>query len=180
MKPQLFTIGHSNHPIDQFLGLLLKHRIEVLVDIRRFPSSRKYPHLNQESMAAAMREAGIAYHWLEELGGRRRSRKDFVSPNTGLRNESFRNYADYMLTEEFHKGVAKLLQIAAGKRTAIMCAEAVFWRCHRRLVSDFFLANHVIVQHIFPGGQIRPHKLTDGAKVAAGLVTYPGESLPTT
>ena len=174
MKPQLFSIGHSNQPLDRFLGLLVQHRIEALVDIRRFPGSRKYPHWNQENLAASLQEAGIEYHWIETLGGRRRSKKaDPVSLNRGLRNESFRSYADYMLTEEFHQAAGRLLEIAAHKRAAMMCAEAVYWRWHRRLVSDFLLANDVTVQHIFPNGEVRPHKLTEGGKVEQGKVTYP-------
>ena len=174
MKPQLFSIGHSNQPLDRFLGLLVQHQIEALVDIRRFPGSRKYPHWNQKDLAASLQKAGIEYHWLETLGGRRRS-KNAAPPslNLGLRNESFRSYADYMLTEEFHQAAGELLEIAARKRTAMMCAEAVYWRCHRRLVSDYLLANNVTVQHIFPNGKVRPHKLTEGGKVEQGKVTYP-------
>jgi uncharacterized protein (DUF488 family) len=174
MKHQLFSIGHSNQALDRFLGLLVQHRIEALADIRRFPGSRKYPHWNQKNLAASLQEAGIEYHWLETLGGRRRSKKAApASPNLGLRNESFRSYADYMLTEEFHQAAGKLLEIAACKQTAMMCAEAVYWRCHRRLVSDFLLANHVAVRHIFPNGEVRPHKLTEGGKIEQGKVTYP-------
>ena len=180
MKPELYSIGHWNYSLERLLGLLAQHRIEVLVDIRRFPASRKFPHLNQQSLAAALPDAGMEYHWLEALGGRRRSEKGGpASLNVGLRNESFRNYADYMLTDEFRQGVKKLLEIAVRKRTAIMCAEAVFWRCHRRLVSDFLLANGVTVQHIMPSGELHAHTLTSGAKVEDGEVTYPGADLPT-
>src|SRR5690242_3616544 len=113
MNQQLFSIGHSNQPLDRFLGLLARHRIEALVDIRRFPGSRKYPHWSQGNLAAALQEAGIEYHWIEALGGRRRSKKaDAASPNLGLRNEGFRGYADYMLTEEFHRAAGRLLEIA--------------------------------------------------------------------
>ena len=127
MKPELYSIGHWNYSLERLLGLLAQHLIESLVDIRRFPGSRKFPHLNQQSLAAALPEAGMEYQWLEALCGRRRSEKGGpASLNVGLRNESFRNYADYMLTEEFRQGVTKLLEIAAHKRTAIMCAEAVF------------------------------------------------------
>jgi uncharacterized protein (DUF488 family) len=176
MKPSLFTIGHSNLPLDQFLGLLAQHQIEVLVDIRRLPSSRKFPHFNQKNLTAALQEVGIEYHWMEPLGGRRQKSKGIEgSPNLGLENEGFRNYADYMLTEPFREAVEKLLEIARRKRTVLMCAESVYWRCHRRLVSDFLLANDVIVQHIFPKGELRPHQLTPGAKIGAGKVTYPAE-----
>ena len=176
MKHQLFSIGHSNQPLDRFLALLVQHRIEALVDIRRFPGSRKYPHWNQKKLAASLQEAGIEYHWIETLGGRRRSKKGAPpSPNQGLRNESFRSYADYMLTEEFRQAAEKLLEIAAQKRTTMMCAEAVYWRCHRRLVSDFLLANEIMVQHIMRNGELQPHKLTKGAVIENGQVTYPGE-----
>ena len=123
MKQQIFTIGHSNLPLEQFVGLLTQHRIEALVDIRRFPSSRKYPHFNEKNLAEALHEVGIVYHWMEALGGRRLKRKGFVSPNEGLENESFRNYADYMMTEQFRDAAEELVAIAGRKRTAVMCAE---------------------------------------------------------
>jgi hypothetical protein len=170
----LFTIGHSNHPLERFLALLARHGVEALVDIRRFPGSRKHPHFSRDNLAAALPKAGVDYHWLEALGGRRHGRRD-DSPNRGLGNEGFRNYADYMLSDEFREGVEKLLEIARRKRTAIMCAEGLFWQCHRRLVSDFLVANGVTVQHIMPGGELRPHKLTTGAVIEGERVTYPGE-----
>jgi uncharacterized protein (DUF488 family) len=178
MQSQLFSIGHSNQSLDRFLGLLAQHQIEALVDIRRFPGSSKYPHWNQDSLVSALGDAGVQYYWIEALGGRRRSKPGAPdsSPNLGLRNESFRNYADYMLTEEFRQAVERLLGVVALQRTAMMCAEAVYWRCHRRLVSDFLLANHVTVHHIFPSGEVQPHRLTDGAKVGQAKVTYPGSS----
>jgi uncharacterized protein (DUF488 family) len=169
----LFTVGHSNHPLDRFLALLARHGVEALADIRRFPGSRKHPHFSRNSLAA-LPKSGVEYRWLEALGGRRHKRRD-DSPNRGLENEGFRNYADYMLTDEFREGVKKLLEIARQKRTAIMCAEGLFWQCHRRLVSDFLAANGVTVQHIMPGGEWRPHTLTSGAVVEGGRVTYPGE-----
>jgi uncharacterized protein (DUF488 family) len=176
MSPSLLTIGHSTHGLDQFLALLAQHQIESLVDIRRFPGSRKHPQFNQENLASALPKAGVEYHWLEALGGRRhRRKKDASSANLGLRNQGFRNYAEYMLTDDFRQGVEKLLDLARQKPTAMMCAEGLFWRCHRRLVSDFLVANGVTVQHIMPTGELRPHKLTNGAVVARGSVTYPGE-----
>ena len=116
----------------------------------------------------------MEYHCLEALGGRRPKRLD-ESPNLGLVNQSFRNYADYMLTDEFREGVRKFLELAGQRRTAILCAEGLFWQCHRRLVSDFLLANGVAVEHIMPAGELRPHTLTRGAVVEGGQVTYPGE-----
>jgi len=173
MSLQLFTIGHSTYPLDRFLALLAEHGIGILADIRRFPGSRKFPHFNQDHLASILPKAGIEYDWLEALGGRRGKAKNGTSRNLGLQNESFRNYADYMLTEEFHEGVKQLLTFAAAKPTAFMCSESVFWRCHRRLVSDFLLAKGIAVQHIMPTGSLRPHTLTEGAKVAAGELTYP-------
>lgn len=172
---ELFTIGHSNHSREDFLNLLKQHAIEAVADVRRFPGSRKYPHFNQDELSQSLQDIGIEYLWIEELGGRRPKAKNFESPNTGLRNESFRNYADYMLTEDFREGIGKLAEIAAEKRTAILCAESVFWRCHRRLVSDFVLAQGGRVQHIFPSGDSKPHSLTAEARVENETVTYPGE-----
>jgi uncharacterized protein (DUF488 family) len=175
MSLSVLTVGHSNQPLERFLSLLAQHRVEALADIRRFPSSKKFPHFKQSSLAAALQKAGIEYHWFQELGGRRRKEKGDSSPNLGLYNAGFRSYADYMLTKEFQKGIDNLLEMAGHKRTAIMCAEALFWRCHRRLVSDFLDANGITVQHIMPTGELRPHKLTSGALVENGQVTYPGE-----
>lgn len=171
---ELFTVGHSNQSPAELLTLLARHQIEALVDIRRFPGSRKYPRFNREELSTVLKEHGIDYHWIEELGGRRPHRRDHDSPNRGLRNASFRNYADYMATPEFRAGIGKLSGIAATHRTAIMCAEAVFWRCHRRLVSDFLVAQGGTVQHIFPSGEAKPHNLTSEARAEAGSVTYPG------
>jgi uncharacterized protein (DUF488 family) len=167
------TIGHSNLPIERFVELLVQHRIEALADIRRFPSSRKHPHFNRESLAASLRGKNIGYEWFEELGGRRPASVETASPNEGLRNHSFRNYADYMLTPPFQQGIDKLLALAQDGSTAIMCAEGLWWQCHRRLVSDYLLANGQAVEHIFPNGQAKPHALTPEARSAAGRVTYP-------
>jgi uncharacterized protein (DUF488 family) len=173
MPPIVLTIGHSNHPLDRFLALLARHEVEALLDIRRFPGSRKHPHFHRGNLTAALPQSGVEYHWLEALGGRRHKRRD-ESPNLGLENQSFRNYADYMLTDEFRRGVEEVLETARRKRSALMCAEGLFWQCHRRLVSDFLVANGVTVQHIMPSGELRPHQLTRGAVVEDGQVSYPG------
>jgi uncharacterized protein (DUF488 family) len=173
MPPAVLTIGHSNHPLDRFLALLARYEVEALVDIRRFPGSRKHPHFHRDNLAIAMPKSGVKYHWLEALGGRRHKQRD-DSPNVGLENRSFRNYADYMLTEEFREGVEKLLEVARQRRTAIMCAEGLFWQCHRRLVSDFLVAHGVTVQHIMPDCALRPHNMTSGAVIQGRHVTYPG------
>lgn len=173
MPLELFTIGHSTHPLDRFLALLAQHHIELVADIRRFPGSRKFPHFNRDSLASSLSEAGVGYQWLEMLGGRRQKISSASSSNLGLRNESFRNYADYMPTDEFREGVRQLVEEAEQKRTAFMCSESLFWRCHRRLVSDYLLANGIAVQHIMPSGELRSHTRTSGAKVEGGEVTYP-------
>jgi uncharacterized protein (DUF488 family) len=174
MPPTVLTVGHSNHPLDRFLALLARHQVEALVDIRRFPGSRKHPHFNRDTLASALPKSGVEYHWLEALGGRRHKQRA-ESPNLGLENKGFRNYADYMLTDEFRGGMGKLLEVARQKRTAIMCAEGLFWQCHRRLVSDFLVASGVTVQHVMPAGELRPHTLTTGVVIDNGRVTYPGE-----
>jgi hypothetical protein len=168
----LFTIGHSTHPLDVFLKLLDRHGIEALADIRRFPGSRKYPHFNREHLASALPEASVEYRWVEALGGRRKG-SGGSTRNHGLRNESFRNYADYMSTPAFHEAVGQLLELARRRRTAFMCSEGLFWRCHRRLVSDDLLVRGIAVQHIMPDGQLRPHSLTEGARIDDGGLSYP-------
>jgi uncharacterized protein (DUF488 family) len=140
----------------------------------RCDGSRKHPHFDRDNLAAALPKSDVEYHWLEALGGRRNKQRE-ESPNLGLENRGFRNYADYMLTEEIRKGVEELLVVARWKRTAIMCAEGLFWQCHRRLVSDFFVASGVTVQHLMPSGELRPHTLTSGAVIESGRVTYPGQ-----
>lgn len=174
---ELFTIGHSNLSLERFLDLLQRHEIKALVDIRRFPSSRAFPQFNRSSLSTQLGEDGIEYHWIEALGGRRNKSSNAPSVNAGLRNQSFRNYADYMLTDDFLRGFDQLLEVERSKRTVIMCAESVFWRCHRRLVSDFASANGGSVQHIFPSGEAEPHRLTPGAKVRDAKVTYPGQKM---
>jgi uncharacterized protein (DUF488 family) len=181
MRHPLYSIGHSNQPLEQFIALLTTHDVAALVDIRRFPGSRKYPHWNREPFAQSLRGAGIEYHWNEGLGGRRgSSRGNPDSSNGALRNVSFRNYADYMATDAFRVALEELGAIADRVPTAMMCSEAVFWRCHRRLVSDYLLAQGTVVQHIFPNGTVRPHDLTEGAQVADGRVTYPEAATPFT
>jgi uncharacterized protein (DUF488 family) len=172
----LFTIGHSSHPLGTFLWLLSRHQIEALVDVRRYPVSRRNPHFSQEALSASLAEESIQYHWLETLGGNRKRAKDAPpSPNRGLEDEAFRNYADYMTTDEFRQGVARLLEIAAADRTVIMCAENDYCRCHRQLLSDYLLANDFSVHHILPDGDLKPHVATPKARVMDGTVTYPGQ-----
>jgi uncharacterized protein (DUF488 family) len=153
---------------------LTQHGIELLADVRRFPGSRKFPQFNRENLAASLNQAGIEYRWIEALGGRRPGIKSAVaSKNLGLRNDSFRHYADYMATDPFRGGLRQLLDAAADRRTAYMCSESVFWWCHRRLISDYLSAHGITVQHIMPSGDLHPHTLTAGAKIVDGEVTYP-------
>lgn len=140
---------------------------------RQYSARRRACTFNRDSLASWLPEAGVNYRWIEALGGRRQKNKSDSSTNLGLRNESFRNYADYMPTEPFRDGVRQLLEEAERNRTAFMCSESLFWRCHRRLVSDYLLARGIAVQHIMPSGDLRPHTLTSGAKIVNGEVTYP-------
>jgi uncharacterized protein (DUF488 family) len=173
MTPKIFSIGHSTHSIDEFIGLLSRHAIALLADIRRFPGSRKFPHFNRDRLATTLPEAGIEYRWFEALGGRRGKAKTGSTTNLGLRNESFRNYADYMPTPEFVVAIDELLQAAGDKPTAIMCSEGLYWRCHRRLVSDYLLARGIVVEHILPSGKLQPHTMTEGGRITGGVPTYP-------
>ncbi|HUK19855.1 MAG TPA: DUF488 domain-containing protein [Bryobacteraceae bacterium] len=168
----LFTIGHSNRSLNDFLALLRAHKIELLADIRTVPKSRHNPQFNREALAESLPSAGIDYLHLPHLGGLRHPRPDSI--NLAWRNASFRGYADYMQTPAFETALEELLQAAAFRRTAIMCAEAVPWRCHRSLVADALLARGVPVEHILSASAANPHKLTPFAAVEGGKVTYPG------
>lgn len=172
MAAQLFTIGHSTHSLSRFITLLDEHGVRVLADIRRFPGSRKHPQFNQETLPVELERAGIEYRWFEVLGGRRRKKVGGPSENVGLRNESFRNYADYMETVEFQNGAERLIEIARERPVAYMCAEGLFWQCHRRLVSDYFLARGEQVRNIMPTGEAKPHVLTSGAAIVDGRLRY--------
>jgi uncharacterized protein (DUF488 family) len=159
------------------LDALKAHGIEVLVDIRAFPGSRRLPHFNRENLEKEIPGAGLEYLWAQGLGGRRKKGLE-VSPNVGLRNLSFRNYADYMQTQPFHAAAADLVRLAGQKRVAIMCAERVYFRCHRMLVSDYLLSHGHQVLHIDAAGPARPHKLTAEARRKDDNVIYPGDLLP--
>lgn len=166
----VFSIGHSTRPIEDFLALLRANGVSTLVDIRTIPGSRRNPQFGHQALERVLGETRYAY--LPELGGLRRPRPD--SPNRAWRNEAFRGFADYMLTEAFAVGIQRLLELAArAGPVAIMCAEAVPWRCHRSLVSDALLARGVCVQHIVGPGRTRPHTLTPFAKVTGDQVSYP-------
>lgn len=172
-KGAVFTVGHSTLPIAQFLSLLCAYGIETLVDVRTVPKSRHNPQFNSDSLAASLAAAGITYVSMQGLGGLRRPRKD--SPNAGWRNESFRGYADYMQTAPFQAALQELIALSRKKRTAIMCAEAVPWRCHRSLVADALNAHDVAAVEILSETNARLHKLTSFARVQGDSVTYPPE-----
>ena len=167
----LFTIGHSTHSIEKFIELLNAHHVQHLVDVRSIPKSRHVPQFNTDTLAASLNAANIAYTHLKSLGGRRHSRKD--STNTGWRNTSFRGYADYMATPQFTEGIAALSAIARAATTAIMCAEAVPWRCHRSLIADAMTLQDWDVRDILTAAPATPHKLTPFLKVVDGAPTYP-------
>jgi uncharacterized protein (DUF488 family) len=172
----LYTIGHSTRTLQELIEALQAHSIQTLVDIRSFPMSRRLPHFNREALEKTLPEAGIRYLWMKELGGRRKkSLTD--SPNVALRNESFRNYADYMLSPEFEQAVTKLIQIAEDSRTAYMCAERVYFRCHRMMVSDWLVAHGHEMLHIDAEKPATPHKLMSEARVVDGRLIYRGDRL---
>jgi uncharacterized protein (DUF488 family) len=158
------------------VSALKAHGIETLVDIRAFPMSRRLPHFNREALERSLRERGIRYIWIKALGGyRKATRKD--SPHTALRNASFRNYADYTLTSEFEHAAAELLQIADTSRTGYMCAERVYFRCHRMIVSDWLVTHGHEVLHIDAEGPVRPHRVTPEARLIKGEMIYGGDNL---
>ena len=165
------TVGHSTHPIEEFIGILQAHGIHQLVDVRTMPRSRRVPQFNKENLADSLQAAGMLYHHLPGLGGLRHAKRD--STNKGWRNASFRGYADYMQTPEFRENVEKLVELAAHSPTAIMCAEAVPWRCHRSLIADALLARGIVTTEILSAKQSRPHTLTPFAQVSGMEVTYP-------
>jgi uncharacterized protein (DUF488 family) len=172
----LYTIGHSTRTFDELVSALKGHGIETLVDIRAFPMSRRLPHFNRESLERSLPERGIRYIWMKALGGyRKATRTD--SPHTALRNANFRNYADYTLTPEFEQAATELLNFASASRTAYMCAERVYLRCHRMIVSDWLVAHGHEVLHIDAEGPARPHKLFADARVIDGRVIYRGDNL---
>jgi uncharacterized protein (DUF488 family) len=168
---KVWTVGHSTHPLDAFVALLAAHDIAQVADIRTAPRSRRHPHFDTDALALSLPERGMAYVHLPRLGGWRHANAD--SPNGGWRNLSFRGYADYAMRDEFADGLAQLRGIAAKRRTAVMCSEAPWWRCHRRLVADRLLVAGDTVCHISSGGRVSAHQLTAFATVERdGLITY--------
>jgi uncharacterized protein (DUF488 family) len=167
----VYTLGHSTLDLDAFLALLARHGIGGIADVRRFPASRRHPHFGREALAASLAGAGVAYDWLPALGGRRPAHRS--SPHVGWRVEAFRGYADHMESAEFAGGLARLLELVAARPTAIMCAEAVPWRCHRQLVADALVARGIDVRHVV-GAAENPHRLTAFARVEGERIVYDG------
>ena len=179
---RIFAIGHSTRPIEDFDDLLREFNVRARVGIRRYPSSRKFPHFNSDTLREHLSKVDVAYMWLEALGGRRHGSAKNLSPNILLRSAEFRSCADHMLTEEFSMAIRELVSVASGSRTAIMCAEKLYWRCHRMLISDFLVAQSVRVEHILGSGDLRVHELTKGSVITEERkVIYPsppGEPKP--
>ncbi len=168
----IWTIGHSTRSSEEFNQILKAHQIETLVDVRSFPSSRRYPHFNQSRLSMALAVTKITYHHLAPLGGRRRLSQS--SRNTAWQNASFRAYADHMETGEFKQGIETLLELAREARTAVMCAEAVWWRCHRSLIADYLKSNGFPVIHIIDARHTEDHPFTSAARIVDGKLSYEG------
>lgn len=169
----VLTVGHSIHPIDEFIDLLRAHGVQHIVDVRTLPRSRRHPQFEQEALRSALEPAGIAYTHLPGLGGLRHARRD--SLNTGWRNDSFRGYADYMQTAAYAQAIAELVALGARQRVAVMCAEALPWRCHRSLIADTLTVQGIPVEHIMSRTQRKPHAITPFARVDGHRITYPGQ-----
>jgi uncharacterized protein (DUF488 family) len=170
----IWTIGHSTRPFEEFVAMLHSFNIELVADIRSFPGSRKFPQYNKETLAVTLPQNNIQYIHLKSLGGRRKEKPD--SKNTAWRNAAFRGYADYMETASFKEGIAELEKIALKQRTAYMCSEAVWWRCHRSMVSDYLKLNGWNVMHIMGIGKEETHPYTSPARIINGELSYESES----
>jgi uncharacterized protein (DUF488 family) len=170
---RIWTIGHSTRTIEEFIGALQAHGIKLVADVRLLPGSKRHPQFNKEELAKSLRDCGISYEHFPELGGRRRPKTN--SRNTGWRNQAFRGYADHMETAEFVRGVARLGEIAEGNGApAIMCAEVVWWKCHRSLIADYLRAQGTEVIHIIDANKTEPHPFTSAARIVAGKLDYSG------
>ncbi|GAA2893490.1 DUF488 family protein [Microbacterium esteraromaticum] len=172
----ILTVGHSTHPFDEFADLLSRAQVGALVDVRRLPGSNRYPWFNEDALTASLPRKGIVYRRIEQLGGRRNVQRDVPDEVNALwRNRSFHNYADYAMGEEFGEGITRLLALddAATGHVAVMCSEAVWWRCHRRIIADSLLARGIAVGHLMPDGRVSEAALTPGAVVKDGAVEYP-------
>jgi uncharacterized protein (DUF488 family) len=170
MGSTIWTIGHSTRPLDAFLELLAHYRLEAVADVRRFAGSRRHPQYVETALSAALTKQGIAYRWLPALGGRRRPLSD--SPNTAWRNASFRGYADHIGSAEFSHGLDELLELSGRLRTTLMCAEAMWWRCHRALIADVLCVRGIEVVHIFDAKHTVVHPYTAPARIVHGRLSY--------
>jgi len=182
MGMRIYTIGHSTRSFEEFLSVLRRYDIRCVVDVRRFPSSKKFPHFNRGGLEKSLAEKGVRYIWMEKLGGRRHGKTAPDSPNIGLWSPAFRNYADYMQAEEFREAISSLLDHAETCPTAIMCAERLYFRCHRMLISDYLKMLGVEALHIgtsAPDDQPIPHTYTSSARVGNGTLSYPDPSCQT-
>ena len=168
----VWTIGHSTREIGEFARTLQVPQIELIVDVRRFPGSRRLPQFESSALRVELERYGIAYHWVPALGGRRRAAPD--SRNTAWTHSAFRAYADHIETEEFAEGLTELLMLADGVHTAIMCAEVLWWRCHRRLVADVLVSLGVNVVHLFTPAKSEVHRLRPPARLEDGVLSYAG------
>ena len=166
----LWTIGHSTHPITEFVDMLAAHGVTLIADVRRFAGSRKFPQFNPAELERSLADSGIGYRAMPELGGRRKALSD--SPHSAWRSEAFRGYADYMDTPEFAAAAESLATLARGDRVAIMCSEAVWWRCHRSMIADYFKVHGWEVLHIMGTGEAKEHPFTPVARIVGGSLTY--------
>ncbi|MEV8554488.1 DUF488 domain-containing protein [Streptomyces glaucescens] len=172
MTNRICTLGHSTRGFDEVMEMLRAHDVTCLVDVRSFPSSRKYPQWNRSAIEESL-PSGIGYRWIRRLGGRRHTPKGVPSENGAWRVKAFRDYADYMADEEFAAGLEELLRLAERERPAIMCSEAVPWRCHRRLITDALIVAGVEVVHIMSPASSKPAVLNEHAQVRDGHLVYP-------
>lgn len=170
MNSTIWTIGHSTRSLEEFLELLAHYKLEAVADVRRFPGSRRQPQYAEATLCASLDEHNVAYRWLPKLGGRRRPLPD--SPNIAWRNASFRGYADYIASEEFSEGLDELLKFSAHLRTTLMCAEAVWWRCHRALIADVLRVRGIEVIHILDAKHTVIHPFTSPARIVQGRLSY--------
>lgn len=170
MSTTIWTIGHSTRTASELRDVLIAHRIELVADVRRFPGSRRLPHFGATALETNLATAGILYHAFAALGGRRKPIPE--SPNDGWRHPAFRGYADYLASDEFAEGLEELLFLSLGLRTAIMCAELLWWRCHRRLIADVLVSLGISVLHIRDGDAAEPHRLAAPARTENGVLTY--------
>jgi len=176
-KRRLWTIGHSNRSLEQFLQILLSANIQLIADVRRFPGSRRHPHFGQEALCNSLAAKQIDYQHFPELGGRRTRTAANDSPNNGWRVEAFNAFADYMMNDEFVQGLSRLLGVAESQRTAIMCSEALPWQCHRRLIADALVVRDWEVEHLMSDKRSQLHIMTEFARRDGTMITYPKETL---